>query len=410
MALLDFGLPDPRTQGLLAGAFKGMELSGPSLMPRSLGQIIGGAGTAGLNTFQEAQKNELQNSLVNFKLRAMQDEQSEKVKQRAALANFEATLPPEQASMFRADPKGFLENYNKKYVVGGSLVSGDGTPTYTAPRDPKTHTDAQGVLRYSEGPNIGQVVPGFGTPKTPEGFTVDANGNLQPIEAYWAQKIKVAQEGRPQNIIENYPNPIPVVGADGKPRMVQFGKAGAQREVPFTPYQEPRPTTEAERVAGGYASRMLASERLMEEIGPVGFPNETTAVAGAVGPYAQRRAMTPEQQQFDQAARDWIRAKLRKESGAVIGKEEEDNEYRTYFPMPGDGPEVIAQKAQARRIASEGMVTSAGKEAPKIDRTPVKARSKQFKLDNGQSVLGTFEPATGKYFVVRDGKKFYIEE
>lgn len=53
MGLLDQGF-DPRTQGLLAAAFKGLEASGPSRLPMGLGQIIGQAGTAGLNEYQQA--------------------------------------------------------------------------------------------------------------------------------------------------------------------------------------------------------------------------------------------------------------------------------------------------------------------------------------------------------------------
>jgi len=93
-------------------------------------------------------------------------------------------------------------------------------------------------------------------------------------------------------------------------------------------------------------------------------PGMKAAVAGAVpiiGSVAQRGAMTTEQQQYKQAADDWIRAKLRKESGAVIGEDEMRKEYETYFPQVGDLPEVIAQKAQARAIATNAMKTSAGR-------------------------------------------------
>jgi hypothetical protein len=40
------------------------------------------------------------------------------------------------------------------------------------------------------------------------------------------------------------------------------------------------------------------------------------------------------------------------------------DEIRTYFPMPGDSPEVIAQKAQARQIAIGGMRDMAGATVP----------------------------------------------
>lgn len=55
MGLLDYGL-DPRTQGLLSAALQGLQASGPSRMPVSLGQIIGQGGAAGLNEYQRAIK------------------------------------------------------------------------------------------------------------------------------------------------------------------------------------------------------------------------------------------------------------------------------------------------------------------------------------------------------------------
>ena len=52
---------------------------------------------------------------------------------------------------------------------------------------------------------------------------------------------------------------------------------------------------------------------------------------------------------------------VRKESGAAIGVDEARQEYATYFPMVGDTPEKIQQKAEARRVVTLGMQKSAGK-------------------------------------------------
>jgi hypothetical protein len=80
-----------------------------------------------------------------------------------------------------------------------------------------------------------------------------------------------------------------------------------------------------------------------------------------VGGALARSGQGAQTQQYDQAAQDWIRAKLRKESGAAIGVDEARQEYATYFPMVGDTPEKIAQKAEARRVVTLGMQKSAGK-------------------------------------------------
>ncbi len=71
--------------------------------------------------------------------------------------------------------------------------------------------------------------------------------------------------------------------------------------------------------------------------------------------------MTPDEtQNYKQLASQWIRAKLRKESGAAIGAEEMEQEFRTYFPQYGDGPNTIAAKARARDEATRGMIAESG--------------------------------------------------
>jgi hypothetical protein len=167
------------------------------------------------------------------------------------------------------------------------------------------------------------------------------------------------------------PNPLVTFGAEptavadpSSPTGVRFvrkdqavGKAAPASAKP----------AEYERAAKGYFDRMQAAEAIMAEVGPKGVPTEVTEAVGAlplIGDYARRKTMSVEQQRFRQAQEDWVRAKLRKESGAVIGAKEMVDEIRTYFPMPGDSPEVIAQKAQARQIAIGGMRDMAGATVP----------------------------------------------
>ena len=57
--LFDGGLIDPRMAGLLSGAFAGLNASGPSATPVSLGQVIGRAGAAGMGAYQDAAAQQL---------------------------------------------------------------------------------------------------------------------------------------------------------------------------------------------------------------------------------------------------------------------------------------------------------------------------------------------------------------
>lgn len=60
-------------------------------------------------------------------------------------------------------------------------------------------------------------------------------------------------------------------------------------------------------------------------------------------------------------AADFIRAKLRKESGAAISAEEWASEYETYFPIAGDDDKTIKLKEKLRDQAIDAMQTSTGR-------------------------------------------------
>jgi len=110
--------------------------------------------------------------------------------------------------------------------------------------------------------------------------------------------------------------------------------------------------TDTEKQAAGYFDRMQKAEAALTAITSNGFNPITSweALKGNTNVTASK-----DKQLYQQAANDWIRAKLRKESGAVIGAQEMKDEYKTYFPVYGDSAEVIAQKALARRTATAAM-------------------------------------------------------
>ena len=172
---------------------------------------------------------------------------------------------------------------------------------------------------------------------------------------------------QPPITVQNYPAPTSAIDpVTGKPVLVQFGNKGDYKVSPFAPSDHIKPPTGEENTSAGYLGRMQAAEKLVGGLAG-GELTEGTAMAGAVpfaGDYIQRKAMTEQQQKYKQASDDWIRAKLRKESGAVIADSEMKREYQTYFPQPGDEPGTISQKAQARMQAEQQLRQSAGRAAP----------------------------------------------
>ena len=76
---------------------------------------------------------------------------------------------------------------------------------------------------------------------------------------------------------------------------------------------------------------------------------------------------TPEFSQYENAARTFINAQLRRESGAVISPSEFESAEKQYLPVPGNSPEVIAQKRRNRESAYRSMRLSAGPGADYLD-------------------------------------------
>lgn len=113
-----------------------------------------------------------------------------------------------------------------------------------------------------------------------------------------------------------------------------------------------------------YAARMSSAEKLLSEFESKGAPTLVQEAVGripGVGDLAQNALQNPDQQRYRQAQEDWVRAKLRKESGAAIGVKEMQDEINTYFSKPNDSPELKAQKRERRIEAVRLLDLSAGR-------------------------------------------------
>lgn len=119
----------------------------------------------------------------------------------------------------------------------------------------------------------------------------------------------------------------------------------------------PKNITQSQRTAGLYARRLEQSEADLQALQNY-VPSEA-AMATSNLPFGNRM-VSDEFQKYDQARRNFINAVLRRESGAVISPSEFDNANKQYFPMPGDSPQVLAQKAQNRALVIDMMKGEAG--------------------------------------------------
>ena len=182
----------------------------------------------------------------------------------------------------------------------------------------------------------------------------------------------------------NLGSPVAGLDASGQPVFFQPSKTGGVPSIVpnIRPIQEPKPPTEEQSKARTFFKRMEGSTKVFNQPAldakgnPIldangnpltieqvaGKPEIGAEIAGAlplIGGVAQRGAESTNRQLYRQAQENWVTANLRKESGAVIGEQEFDREIKKYFPQINEGPEVIAQKAESRRIAEEGMKSNA---------------------------------------------------
>ena len=141
-----------------------------------------------------------------------------------------------------------------------------------------------------------------------------------------------------------------------------------------------RPPSEGQAKALTFAARMQLADETLSDLERRGVmrPGTIKGVAETVGNIAglgtdtfggaladaagtlTNWTQSPQQQQVEQAQRDFITAVLRRESGAVIGAGEFRDAAKKYFPQPNDDKRTLAQKAMARRAAIAGMKAEFG--------------------------------------------------
>jgi hypothetical protein len=156
--------------------------------------------------------------------------------------------------------------------------------------------------------------------------------------------------------------PITVTGPDGK-------------QIPVPPGQDPKKfrehvTTATADAAVGKKTEVQAKDEKFANKMELAERNIGTGLEGEGTKGGERTAEsiplvgnylhTENYQKYKQARDNFITALLRDESGAAIGTAEFNRYERELFPQPGDGPGVIEQKREARRIAIEGMKKGAG--------------------------------------------------
>jgi len=174
-------------------------------------------------------------------------------------------------------------------------------------------------------------------------------------------------------------------------RVTEAEKAAREAEKAAREAEKPQVKNEGQGLATGFGMRMKESNAIlnaMEDKGIINTGATRSVVSGilgaipAIGGQLEEKTSAAmnvlpswaggpnaEQQQVEQARRNFITAVLRKESGAVISPQEFYAEEKKYFPQLGDEAPVIQQKRAARDIAIRAMDVQSGNKAPNLQET-----------------------------------------
>jgi hypothetical protein len=407
----------------LSAAAALLQASGRSTTPISLGQALGSALQAGQQGYQQARVSSLQDLLLGQKLQEAKTAQELQTQLGSIFTKPTTALSPEQQAlampgmqagptMARAElaaniqPPSDAEIKAAQYQRAADLLASRGrgeeakryqdmardlNPRAKVVGQPFEVTDTTGkpiMVQQFESGDI-KTMQGFGPKRDVVlqnlgGTTVAVNKSSLKGGETFAQtmtpseianlkvaqgNLAVAQGGlglrqqeflRGATEIRETPEGFAYVPkAPGGAAMPVMGAGGQQLKG----VSGGKPT-EGETNAAGFAQRMELAQSIIGSLPAGSQPGAMTRTLEAIpflGGVAARSGQSADTQRFDQAAQDWIRAKLRKESGAAIGVDEARQEYATYFPMVGDTAEKIAQKAEARRVVTLGMQKAAGK-------------------------------------------------
>ena len=237
--------------------------------------------------------------------------------------------------------------------------------------------DAQSMIiaatkdpRIAETPEYSIAFNRMFGPKLVQAF----NPSTQQMEYTWATPPVPNGVIPPKGMVQAAPAGAPAAASSGPQATVPANAPAPGTTSPIISQRppEPKPLTEDQARSTGFAKRMVEAAQIID---PMDFtdaakPGVLESVLGPkIGQTGANLMRGNDRQLYRQAQENWVRANLRKESGAVIGTEEMAKEIENYFPQIGDGPAVIEQKRRSREAAMQGMITSAG---PGAERAGIK--------------------------------------
>lgn len=391
-----------QTQGLLSAGLNILAASGPSAQPRSLGQIIGQGGMAGMQAYQEAGQRVIDVGVQGLKIAEIKKKFEDERRIRELGGRL---MEPQKAMVSSTDVEAQEGGYRGEpgvNVLPTRMVMNQNVVQELMRTPGGMEYLKNFVTTRRELAGKTEVVEIFSPRGTPMKvrYNVDT-GEYTPLGGEKAEPFVQIDRG---NVIELRRPSGEVIGSLTKGvapvapsyTMTDFGvldtRSGTVRpptDAQGNPIAMDLSTkaSEDERKSAGFYTRMRESTQIINSplldakgnpvldknnkqitIADAGSKPEIFAeVVGGIipnwagGQAAQNFATSSVRQQYENAQQNWVRANLRAESGAAIGVDEMRKEIETYFPQVGDSKERIQQKAKLRESTENAMKTRAGR-------------------------------------------------
>lgn len=359
MGLLDIFDDD---QGRLALGL--LAASGPRMEPTSFGQRLAQA----LGTAQQARAASEDRQMVQdyrrSQIEAAQAQAAERQRQAQAAEQFERQL-------MQMDPTG-------RAAIVARLNPAKAAEMFMPQQGPKVGTPnpsdftPESLAQYVKTNDIGVLRRLEPAPKPPAPLELERLQALRdalppgdPRRAEVEAAIrKSTQFAPPMNVQVGLQAPVPYQLPNGQVGYIQPpNRPGAGPQVlqvdgapVVRPTDDGKPT-EGNSKAATYLGQMRSAT---EVLGPSGSSSVSPVMVAATNSPLTNFMADADAQKVAQAQRMWAEAKLRSDTGAAATEQEVKRNVITYFPQPGDTPQVIEQKAQMRQEAERNLMPQLG--------------------------------------------------
>lgn len=332
-----------RSQAMMAMGANLLANSGPQAYGNSFLGNLGSAIKEGADAANKAEDRFYERGFNNLKLQDYDydrkkklDEDAKKAQHESAMWDVLKSAPPELQSYAKADPEGALKIYSKRFD----------------PKDPVQEMQAKKLdleieqMRKPK-PDYKTIAPGNTLVDPSTGRVVYQAQPEAEKPTSSMQEYRYAQQQGYTGSFQQYQTEQKRAGASN------VNVNGDQK------------LTEAQSKDLGFYARGRSAAQELDALDSNLADWRQRGLSGIPG--AGNYFNTEQYQRADRAGREFLAIVLRKDSGAAITQDEMDQYGRIYLPKPGDKPENLAAKKQARETVLNSIRLGGGTARPLYD-------------------------------------------